>query len=72
MDHDDGDGRNNERDYDTVTFILAAVLAVIVLGAIGYGVFNSSRITTAIPSLTPSQPSSQIERPSTVSTTGAR
>jgi hypothetical protein len=38
-----------DREYDLITFVLAGVLAVIVLGAIGYGIFNSSRVTTAIP-----------------------
>jgi hypothetical protein len=38
-----------DRDHDVITFVLAAVLGVIVLGAVGYGIFNSSRVTTAIP-----------------------
>jgi hypothetical protein len=38
-----------DRGYDVIIFVLAAVLGAIVLGAIGYGIFNSSRVTTAIP-----------------------
>jgi hypothetical protein len=61
MDGDDG----QDRGYNTVTFLIATVLAVIVLGAIGYGVFHSSHVTTAIPAMTPGE----LEPPST---TGAR
>ena len=44
--------RRREREFDMVTFVLASILAVIIVGAIGYGIFNTSRITTAIPSPT--------------------
>ena len=63
--------KRREREFDTITFVLAAVLSAIVLGAVGYGIFNSSRGTTAIPSLTagPQVPGPP-ERP--LSTTGSR
>jgi hypothetical protein len=43
--------QRREREFDAITFALAGVLGAIVLGAIGYGIFNSSRTTTAIPAL---------------------
>ena len=45
-----------EREFDAITFLLAGVLSAIVLGAIGYGIFNSSRVATTIPSLTADSP----------------
>jgi len=59
------DEKRGDRGYDVITFVLAAVLGAIVLGAVGYGIFNSSRVTTAIPlgSNPPGSPAS---------TTGAR
>lgn len=64
------DGGRRDRDYDTVTFVLAGVLAMIVLGAIGYGIVNSSRVTTAIPALSPSEPAKPVSQAST--TTGVK
>ena len=57
------------REYDTITFVLAGVLAAIVLGAIGYGIVNSSRVTTAIPAMSPNVPAKPASQ---VSTTGAK
>lgn len=59
------DEKRGDRGYDVITFVLAAVLGAIVLGAVGYGIFNSSRVTTAIP--LGSNPTG-----SPVTTTGAR
>ena len=68
--NEDPEGRR-EREFDTITFLLAGALSAIVLGAIGYGIVNSSRGTTTIPSLTAgSQVPGPPERP--VSTTGSR
>jgi hypothetical protein len=64
------DGRGRDRGYDTITFILAGVLAAIVLGAIGYGIVNSSRVTTAIPAMSPGQPAKPASQVST--TTGGK
>jgi len=59
-----------EREFDTITFVLAAVLSAIILGAVGYGIVNSYRGTT-IPSLTAgSQVPGPPQRPA--STTGSR
>jgi hypothetical protein len=52
--------KRREREFDAITFVLAGVLSAILLGAIGYGIVNSSRGTTAIPSSTAG---SQIPRP---------
>ena len=35
-----------ERDFNTITFVLAGLLGAIILCAIGYGIFNSSRSGT--------------------------
>ena len=43
----------SERKYDIITLALAGALAIIVLGAIGYGIVNSSNVTTAIPTAAP-------------------
>jgi len=63
--------KRRERKFDTITFVLAGVLSAIVLGAVGYGIVNSSRGTANVPSLTagPQTPGPP-ERP--VSTTGSR
>lgn len=42
-------GRRAEREFDVVTFVLAAILALIILSAVGYGIFNSSQIASTIP-----------------------
>jgi hypothetical protein len=52
--------RRREREFDTITFVLAGVLSAIVLGAVGYGIFNSSRGTATLPSSTAG---SQIPKP---------
>jgi hypothetical protein len=61
--------KRREREFDAITFVLAGVLSAILLGAVGYGIVNSSRWTTTVPSA-----SSQIPRPPEppVSTTGSR
>ncbi len=61
--------KRREREFDAITFVLAGVLSAVVLGAVGYGIFKSSRGTN-IPSLTagPQIPGAP-ERP--VSTTGS-
>lgn len=41
--------QSREREFDAITFLLAAVLAAVVLGAVGYGVYKSSEVATAIP-----------------------
>ena len=63
--------KRREREFDAITFVLAGVLSAIVLGAVGYGVFKSSKETTTIPSLTAG---SQIPGPTDppASTTGSR
>jgi hypothetical protein len=63
------DGGGPDRGYDTITFILAGVLTAIVLGAVGYGIVNSSRVTTAIPAMSPSLPAKPASQ---VSTTGGK
>jgi len=68
--NDDPEQRR-EREFDTITLVLAGVLSAIILGAVGYGIFNSSRGTTAIPALTAGSPIPlPPERPA--STTGSR
>ena len=44
-----------ERGYDILTWTLAGALALIVLGAVGYGIVNSSRLATKVPSLSEPQ-----------------
>lgn len=62
--------KRREREFDAITFVLAGVLSAIILGAVGYGIFNSSRGIT-IPALTSG---SQIPGPPgrPASTTGSR
>jgi hypothetical protein len=69
MNEEDPDKRR-EREFDTVTFVLAGVLSAIVLGAVGYGVIKSSRGTATIPLTAGSQIPHPPELP--VSTTGSR
>lgn len=71
--------RRREREFDAITFLLAGVLSAIILGAVGYGIYNSSKVGTTIPSpsLTtePSQPPARANRPpsgSNAATTGSR
>jgi hypothetical protein len=57
-----------EREFDAITFLLAGVLSAIVLGAVGYGIFNSSKgVVATIPTRTEipaRQNPEQAERPS--------
>jgi hypothetical protein len=41
--------KRREREFDLITFLLAAVLTGIILGAMSYGVVNSSRVATPLP-----------------------
>jgi hypothetical protein len=41
--------RRTEHEFDVITFVLAGLLALIVLAAVGYGIFNSSKVATTIP-----------------------
>jgi hypothetical protein len=68
--HDDP-GERREREFDTITFLLAGLLATIIIAAVGYGIFNSSRPTIAVPSVTAS-PESPVQAPLPPSTTGSR
>jgi hypothetical protein len=43
------DPKHREREFDAITFLLAGVLSAIVLGAVGYGIYRSSRVATVIP-----------------------
>ena len=54
--------KRREREFDTITFVLAGVLSAIVLGAVSYGIFKSSRGTATIPSLTAGSANSQTTR----------
>jgi hypothetical protein len=40
---------DEDREFDAITFALAAVLSAIILGAIGYGVVKSSHLATPLP-----------------------
>ncbi len=44
--------QHKEREFDAMTLVLASLLAAIVIGAIGYGIFNSSKGVSTVPSLT--------------------
>jgi hypothetical protein len=46
----DPDNRR-EREFDLVTFLLAAVLTGIILGAMGYGVVKSSNVAAPLPAV---------------------
>ena len=50
----------NDWDFDKVTLMLAGLLSVIILTAVGYGIFNSSQTMRNIPAMTeaPRPPSS--------------
>ena len=37
--------KRRELEFDAITFVLAGVLSAVVLGAVGYGIFKSSRGT---------------------------
>ncbi|MEA2980534.1 MAG: hypothetical protein QOF09_2357 [Alphaproteobacteria bacterium] len=51
----DDPGSRKEREFDAITFLLAGVLSAVVLSAIGYGIYNSSRVVKTIPSPTTDQ-----------------
>jgi hypothetical protein len=75
MKEDPSESERREREFDMITFLLAGVLSAIVLGAVGYGIFNSSKgVTTNIPSLTTDVENSQRQSFSNpgAATTGAR
>ena len=40
-----------EQRFDAITLVLVVVLAIIVFGAVGYGIYSSTRVATAIPSV---------------------
>ena len=67
--------RRREREFDAITFLLAGVLSAIVLGAVGFGVYNSSKVAKTIPAVTTEAPGpAQTGRPNgpDASTTGSR
>jgi len=70
MNEEDPDKRR-EREFDAITFVLAGVLSAILLGAIGYGIVNSSQRATNVPAL---NAGSQVPDlgPPPLSTTGSR
>jgi hypothetical protein len=70
MNEEDDLEKRREREYDTITFVLAGVLSAILLGAVGYGIVNSSQRTPPIPSL--SAGSVPNPDPPPISTTGTR
>jgi hypothetical protein len=39
-----------EREFDTITFILAGILTAVILVAVGYGIYNSPKVAMTIPS----------------------
>jgi hypothetical protein len=70
MNEEDPDDRR-EREFDAITFVLAGVLSAILLGAVGYGIVNSSQRATNVPALTAGSPIPQPPAPP-LSTTGSR
>jgi hypothetical protein len=68
------DPNQREREFDVITFLLAGVLSVIVLGAVGYGILKSSRVATVVPPppIGLHMPVSADRLPSAPSTTGSR
>jgi hypothetical protein len=44
-----GQKKRAEHEFDVVVFVLAGLLTVIVVAAVGYGILNSTRIATSIP-----------------------
>jgi len=67
-------GWHTEREFDIVTFVLAAILALTILGAVGYGIFNSSRVASTIPFPTDVQRAAvkAVTQPATEGSGGAR
>lgn len=43
------DIERRERGFDIVTLVLAGLLALIILGALGYGVSNTSQVAETVP-----------------------
>lgn len=41
--------QRSEREFDVITLVLAGVLAAIILGAVGYGITNSSKVAATLP-----------------------
>lgn len=66
----DDPSERREREFDTITFLLAGLLATIIIAAVAYGIFNSSRATLAVPSVTAGPESPMRAPPPT--TTGSR
>ena len=63
--------KRREREFDAITFVLAGVLSAILLGAISYGIVNSShRAASTVPAL---NASTQVPSPALppVTTTGS-
>jgi hypothetical protein len=46
---DEDPDRRREREFDTITFVLAGLLSAVVLGAVGYGILKAPKGAT-IPS----------------------
>lgn len=65
-----------ERGYDAITVLLASVLFAVILGAIGFGLHNSSKLTRTIPTQATQSPAiTQSDRLPTsfdAGTTGSR
>ena len=66
-----------ERKFDAITLLLAGVLSAVVLGAVGYGIFKSSRVATVSPPPVlglqmPMQAGRSQAAPNPTSTTGSR
>lgn len=70
------DDERKERGFDALTFLLAGVLSAIVVGAVGYGIFKSSKAVTIVPPPEIGlQIPTQAKRPSSdpnMTTTGSR
>jgi len=47
----DNSREHRERTINRATFVIAGLLAAIILAAIGYGIFNASQVTSTIPRL---------------------
>ena len=41
--------QRDEHTFDVITFALASLLAMILLAAVGYGIFRSAEVTATIP-----------------------
>lgn len=43
--------RRAEHEFDVITFVLAGLLALIILSAVGYGIFGSTEVASTLPML---------------------